>query len=173
MSLGRVLKPILMSGAVAMLVAVPFTAASAKIIKNDVAVFAGLDKITGRIIRFDVKVDETVQFGALQVTPRSCYTRPPSEKPKTTAFIEVDEVTLDRKVREIFQGWMFASSPGLHAVEHAVYDVWLADCKGAEQFNAQPVTNKTDEFGTRGFDDDSVQQTPDDVPLPKPRPAIL
>jgi hypothetical protein len=24
---------------------------------------------------------------------------------------------------------MFAASPGLHAVEHPVYDVWLVDCK--------------------------------------------
>lgn len=29
----------------------------------------------------------------------------------------------------IFSGWMFASSPGLNAVEHPVYDVWLTDCK--------------------------------------------
>jgi hypothetical protein len=31
---------------------------------------------------------------------------------------------------------MFAASPGLHAVEHPIYDVWLTDCKGPEQ----PVT---------------------------------
>jgi len=28
---------------------------------------------------------------------------------------------------------MFAASPGLHAIEHPIYDVWLADCKGAQQ----------------------------------------
>ena len=98
-------------------------------IKNPVAVFAGLDKITGRIISFDVYIDETVQFGALQVTPRVCYTRPPTEPPQTDAFVEVDEITLARKVRRIFTGWMFAASPGLHAVDNAVYDVWLTDCK--------------------------------------------
>jgi hypothetical protein len=100
-------------------------------IKNPVAVFAGLDKITGRIISFDVYIDETVQFGALQVTPRVCYTRPPTEPPQTDAFVEVDEITLARKVRRIFTGWMFAASPGLHAVDHAVYDVWLTDCKAS------------------------------------------
>jgi hypothetical protein len=36
-------------------------------------------------------------------------------------------------VRRIFTGWMFAASPGLHAVEHPVYDVWLVDCKGGAQ----------------------------------------
>ena len=99
-------------------------------IKNPTAVFNGLDKITGRIIAFDVAVDETVQFGALQITPRVCYSRPPTEAPLTDAFIEVDEVTLDNKYRRIFSGWMFAASPGLHGVEHAVYDVWLTECKG-------------------------------------------
>lgn len=98
-------------------------------ISNRVAVFSGIDKITGRIHTFDVYVNETVQFGALQVTPRVCYSRPVTETPKTTSFIEVDEITLDSKIRRIFTGWMFADSPGLHAVEHPVYDIWLKDCK--------------------------------------------
>jgi hypothetical protein len=96
---------------------------------NKGALFSGLDKITGRIINFDVAIGETVQFGALQVTPRVCYTRPPTETPNTDAFIEVDEVTLQGEVKRIFTGWVFAASPGLHAVEHPIYDVWLTDCK--------------------------------------------
>lgn len=98
-------------------------------ISNRVAVFSGIDKITGRIITFDVYIDETVQFGALQVTPRVCYTRSAAETPKTTGFLEVDEITLDRKIRRIFSGWMFADSPGLNAIEHPVYDIWLKNCK--------------------------------------------
>ncbi|BBF93739.1 DUF2155 domain-containing protein [Blastochloris tepida] len=100
-------------------------------IENRTATFNGLDKITGRIIVFDAAIGETVQFGALQVTPRACYTRPPSETPNTTGFLEVDEITLQGDMRRIFTGWMFAASPGLHAVEHAIYDVWLVDCKQA------------------------------------------
>ncbi|MDO9412471.1 MAG: DUF2155 domain-containing protein [Pseudolabrys sp.] len=99
-------------------------------IANPNAVFSGLDKITGRIISFDVAINETVQFGALQVTPRVCYTRPPTETPNTDAFIQVDEVTLQGEIKRIFEGWMFAASPGLHAVEHPIYDVWITDCKG-------------------------------------------
>ena len=90
--------------------------------------FAGLDKITGRTISFDAAIGETVQFGALQVTARACYTRPPTEATNTDAFVEVDEVTLQGEIKRIFTGWMFASSPGLHAVEHPIYDVWLTDC---------------------------------------------
>jgi len=100
-------------------------------IVNPTAVFSGLDKITGRITSFDVAINETVQFGALQVTPRVCYTRPPTETQNTDAFVQVDEVTLQGEVKRIFSGWMFAASPGLHAVEHPIYDVWLKDCKGA------------------------------------------
>ena len=98
-------------------------------IANPTATFSGLDKITGRIITFDVAINETVQFGALQVTPRVCYTRPATEIQHTTSFVQVDEITLEGKMRRLFDGWMFAESPGLHAVEHAIYDVWLVDCK--------------------------------------------
>src|SRR4051794_19096774 len=102
-------------------------------IANPTAVFSGLDKITGRIINFDVAINETVRFGALEVTPRACYSRPPTEAPSTDGFIEVDELTLQGEIKRIFSGWMFAASPGLNAVEHPIYDVWLTDCKGAPQ----------------------------------------
>jgi hypothetical protein len=101
-------------------------------IANPTAVFSGLDKITGRITSFDVAINETVQFGALQVTPRVCYSRPPTETPNTDAFVEVDEVTLQNEIKRIFTGWMFAASPGMHAVEHPIYDVWLTDCTGGQ-----------------------------------------
>ncbi|MFT4003320.1 MAG: DUF2155 domain-containing protein [Rhizobium sp.] len=103
--------------------------AEAARISNPVAVFSGLDKITGRITTFDVYINETVQFGALQVTPRACYSRDATEQQKVDGFVEVDEITLDRRIRRIFTGWMFADSPGLNAVEHPIYDVWLKECK--------------------------------------------
>jgi hypothetical protein len=128
--------------------------AAADPIRHPTAVFAGLDKTTGRIINFDVAIDETVQFRTLQVTPRVCNTRPQTEAPQTTSFVEVDEQTPkpDQKrdpnanaktepkleVKRIFSGWMFAASPGLHGVEHPVYDVWLVDCKGGKEVAQQP-----------------------------------
>ncbi len=87
--------------------------ASAARLENKVAVFSGIDKITGRITSFDVYINETVQFGALQVTPKVCYSRDDTEAQKIDSFVEVDEITLDRKIRRIFTGWMFADSPGL------------------------------------------------------------
>ena len=116
-------------------------------INNPVAVFSGIDKITGRITSFDVYIGETVQFGALQVTPRVCYSRDDTEAQKVTTFVEVDEITLDRKIRRIFTGWMFADSPGLNAVEHPVYDVWLTECKAKSEV-PPPETAESGESGT-------------------------
>ncbi len=99
-------------------------------ISNPTAVFNGLDKITGRIISFEVAINETVQFGTLQITPRVCYSRPLTEQPQTDAFAQVDEIDENKQEKRIFSGWMFADSPGLHGVEHPIYDVWLTGCKG-------------------------------------------
>jgi hypothetical protein len=104
------------------------TPAAAQRIENSVAVFAALDKVTAKISKLEVPLNQTATFGALKVTPRVCYTRAPSDPPKTTTFVEVDEKLLDGKERRIFTGWMFADSPGLNAVEHPVFDVWLTDC---------------------------------------------
>lgn len=111
-------------------------------IPNPVAVYAGLDKITGRITSFEVGIGETVQFGSLQVTPRACYTRPPTEATNTTSFTEVNEITLKGEAKRIFTGWMFASSPGLHGVEHPIYDVWLTDCKATAPSTARSAGQK-------------------------------
>lgn len=104
-------------------------------IENQVAIFAALDKVTARISKLEIPLGETKTFGALRVTPRACNTRQPTEPPKTTTFVEIDEVLLDGATRRIFSGWMFAESPGLNAVEHPVFDLWLTECakpKGSE-----------------------------------------
>lgn len=102
--------------------------AAAQRVDNSVAVFAALDKVTAKISRLEVPLNQTASFGSLRVTPRACYTRQPTEPPKTTTFVEIDEMQLDGKEKRIFSGWMFADSPGLNAVEHPVFDVWLTEC---------------------------------------------
>jgi hypothetical protein len=104
------------------------SAALAQRVDNSVAVFAALDKVTAKISRLEVPLNQTATFGSLKVTPRSCFTRPPTEQPKTTSFVEIDEMMLEGKEKRLFTGWMFAQSPGLNAVEHPVFDVWLTDC---------------------------------------------
>ena len=115
--------------------------ALAETISNPIASFSGLDKITGRITNFDVYIDETVQFGALQITPRVCYTRPPTETQRTSVFIEVDQISLKGGSQRIFTGWMFADSPALNAIDHPVYDIWLVDCKQTSDIPPPEKTN--------------------------------
>lgn len=156
--------------------------AAADKIANPVAVFTGLDKITGRIITFDVYIDETVQFGALRVTPRVCYSRPPTEAALTDAFVEVDEITLDNEIKKIFSGWMFAASPGLNAVEHPVYDVWLNDCR--ESSDVPPPSDRNPDGSARtaranaaageGGEEGGALgvEMVDGVPIPRRKPAV-
>lgn len=140
------------------------TAPPTQKIPNQQAAFSGLDKITGRIINFDAAIGETVQFGALQVVPRVCYTRPPTEAAATDAFIEVSEVTLQGEVRRIFAGWMFAASPGLNAVEHPIYDVWLTDCK-------QPLVKVAEDPGP-GANVGADPQRPQAAQQPEAQPPL-
>jgi len=113
-------------------------AMGAEPIANPVARFSGLDKITARLTEFDVYINETVQFGSMQITPRACYTAPPNAPPHTLSFVEIDRVDLKAKATRIFTGWMFAQSPGLNAVDDPLYDVWLVGCK--TQTNLPPPT---------------------------------
>ena len=103
--------------------------AHAERIKNPIGLFSGLDKITGVTTNFEIAVGAEKQFGYLFVKPFVCYTRPVTEEPKTAAFVQVDVQESDGKRRRIFSGWMFAESPGLNAVEHPIFDVWLTGCK--------------------------------------------
>jgi hypothetical protein len=118
----------MLAAASALGVMVVATDARAERIENQTAVFAALDKVTARISPLNAALNATELFGALKVTARACYSRGPTETPKTSAFVEVDEVLLDGSARRIFSGWMFAESPGLNAIEHPVFDLWLTEC---------------------------------------------
>ncbi|MCY4031974.1 MAG: DUF2155 domain-containing protein [Hyphomicrobiales bacterium] len=90
-------------------------------------VFATLDKVTARIGSLEIAIDDTAQFGTLEIRPRYCRKNPPEERAEVFAFVEIYE---DNGLGEqVFSGWMFASSPGLSALEHPVYDIWVTDCK--------------------------------------------
>lgn len=146
-----------LAAAVAALAAQPVLASER--LDNRVAVFSALDKVTATIKTLEIPINETVEFGALKVTPRVCYSRPGTEQPKTTTFVEVDEVQLDGNQKRIFTGWMFAQSPGLNAVEHPVFDVWLTDCQKPRNAVAQKppaAGQEQDPEGTIPWDAESV-----------------
>src|SRR5712692_10068002 len=152
-------------------------------IVNKKASFSGLDKITGRIINFDEDIGETVQFGALRVKTDACYTRPATEAANTDAFVEVDEITLQGEVKRIFSGWMYAASPGLHGVEHPIYDIWLTDCKAPDTTvvsaqpdaprPAPPPAQKRAPPRQAQRSPPQFQQPPQDLPPPQRQPGLF
>lgn len=169
----RTSAPLRRSLAVAALAIVSAMPASAERIENQVAVFSALDKVTARISTFEVALGQTAKFCPLKVTPRVCYSRPSTEQPKTTTFVEVDETQLDGKDKRIFTGWMFAESPGLYGVEHPTYDVWLTQCQKPSKATAQkadPAAKATAGAAPpSGTADDAAAS--DDVPL-EPRRRV-
>ncbi|MBU6407542.1 MAG: DUF2155 domain-containing protein [Alphaproteobacteria bacterium] len=102
------------------------------------ALLRGLDKVTGHAADFIAPIGETVTFGALEVVARACERRPEDQTPEVSVYLQIyDMAPTPRRGapedaperREIFSGWMFASSPGLNGLEHAVYDIWAMDCR--------------------------------------------
>ena len=100
-------------------------------VAQEQAVLRTLDKVTARTGTMTVDIDQTVSFGTLMITVRTCRKTPPEEEPESAAFIEIMDAPPEREAREVFSGWMFASSPALSALEHPIYDMWLSDCKMA------------------------------------------
>ena len=98
-------------------------------IPEPVALLQGLDKITARVSKFEAPVGAPVRFGTLSTRVRDCEKNPPEEAPESAAFVEIDETRRGEYNTRLFSGWMFTSSPALSALEHAVYDVNLLDCK--------------------------------------------
>ena len=89
-----------------------------------------LGKITARVTRLEAPVGETIAFGSLRITTRVCYRTPPEEPPESAAFLEIAEVEPGQPTVRRFTGWMFASSPAVSAMDHAIYDVRVLDCAG-------------------------------------------
>ncbi len=100
---------------------------------GNIGVFQGLDKITARIKTFEIKVGIPKNFGILDIDLQKCVYSKPLDEPESIAFIKIldkSDKNSDTKEKSlIFEGWIFASSPALNAMEHPVYDVSLISCK--------------------------------------------
>lgn len=112
-----------------------------------IATLRALDKITGRATDITIKTDTPIVFGSLNIDMKICYQTPPELPPESVAFLSIRSVqavqvkSMKKAVNAddvgtvsdddpiLFSGWMFASSPGLSALEHPVYDVWVISCK--------------------------------------------
>lgn len=110
------------------------------------AVLRGLDKITARISTFEAPLEQEIGFGTLRIIVHACRKRPPEEPPEVSVFLDITEERPGEEHRIVlFNGWMFASSPALSALEHPVYDVWVIDCSTSEEDSAEPPSEKSAE----------------------------
>ena len=100
---------------------------------GNVGVFQGLDKITARIKTFEIQVGVPKKFGILDIDLQKCVYSKPFDEPESIAYIKVldksDKYSVTKDKSSIFEGWIFASSPALNAMEHPVYDVSLISCR--------------------------------------------
>jgi len=110
----------------------PKIALSSQWIEGNKLVIQGLDKITARIQTFEVDVGQTYKFGVLDIFVERCVFSKPIFKPESLAFIKIKDNS-DRLSEVKFNGWMFASSPALNALENPVYDVSILACKKVDK----------------------------------------
>jgi hypothetical protein len=103
------------------------------------ALLEGLDKTTARVTQFTAPLGQTVRFGTLAVVVKDCRKRPPEDTPESAAYLDIVEMRPGKASSDkLFSGWMFASSPSVSALEHAVYDVWVVDCSTATGSSSKP-----------------------------------
>jgi hypothetical protein len=124
----------------------PLTVADAQPGKDGVKraiVLRGLDKISGQAINIFAPVGVPVKFATLTITARYCYSTPPIETPETTAFVQIDDHRPDAPAKRVFSGWMLASTPSLHPLDHPLYDVWVISCRTNQPGQVAPTVAST------------------------------
>lgn len=103
-----------------------------------IAILQALDKVTTETMRFEVPVGQPIRYKTLIFTVRACETAASDEiAPETAAYVVVDtqpKAQAGRAAppgRQVYKGWMYASTPSLNPLQHPVYDAWLIACKQA------------------------------------------
>ncbi|WP_242916705.1 DUF2155 domain-containing protein [Caulobacter sp. CCUG 60055] len=104
--------------------------------RNGVAIIQALDKVTAETLRFEAPIGQPVRYKSLIFTVKSCETSAPDEaQPDSVAHVQIDSQPFAAMgkapppAKQVFRGWMFASSPGLQPFQHPIYDAWLIACR--------------------------------------------
>jgi hypothetical protein len=107
-------------------------------------VLRGLDKMTGQAANIEAPIGVPVHFATLSITARYCYSTPQSETPETTAFLQIEDHRPDKPKRQVFSGWMLASSPSLNTMQHPLYDVSVISCMTNQPGQEAPPVASTE-----------------------------
>lgn len=104
--------------------------------RRRVAIVEAVDKITAERMRFEVEVGgRPVRFQrTLIFTARACEVSASDEQVEDAiAYLDISlqprGVIQASEPRQIFRGWMFASSPAVSGLQHPVYDAWVVGCR--------------------------------------------
>jgi len=103
--------------------------------RRPVAIIQAVDKVTAESMRFEVEVNgRPVAFNkTLIFRARACEVSASDERGRDAiAYLEVTiqpRAGAVQESRDLFRGWMFASSPGVSGIQHPVYDAWVVGCR--------------------------------------------
>lgn len=103
--------------------------------RRHVAIVEAIDKITAESMRFEVEVGgPPVRFNNnLIFTARACEVAADNELVNDSiAYLDISlqsRGTPGAAPRQIFRGWMFASTPAVSGLQHPIYDAWVVGCK--------------------------------------------
>ncbi len=125
-------------------------AAAQSFTDSDSGVLRWLDKLTGETADIELMRGQSAVSGRLTIRLDAC--RYPTDNPTSDAEAHLTITETDIPA-PVFDGWMIASSPGLSALDHPRYDVWVLRCvtpepppqvEAAPDPNADPATSADD-----------------------------
>jgi hypothetical protein len=107
-----------------------------KPVRSSAAILQALDKVSAETMRFAAPIGQRIRYKNLVFTVKACETSGLGDPaPRSSAYVVVESeprATLGRvPAKEVFHGWMFADTPGLHPLQHPVYDAWVIACMAA------------------------------------------
>ncbi len=111
-------------------------------IETNSALMQAMDKVTGRVNKITVPVNTKVTYGDFSLVLRSCKKRPAEETPENFAFVDVADKSFGTEEYNIFRGWILSSAPGINAIEHPIYDIWLLECVDSENVDAKILSKE-------------------------------
>lgn len=90
-----------------------------------VAKLRAIDRTTGRSFILETPLNQTIKFSKLSINVKYCYQNPINMEIENYAYIVIKDL---QKSANIFEGWMFSSSPSINSMEHPINDIWLLEC---------------------------------------------
>ena len=101
-------------------------------LRSSQAILIGLDKITAKSVKLLVNLNESKQFGPLEIKILKCGKVKINNKIDSVAYMQVKDLTKNENEQVfIFNGWTFASDPSLSPFDHAIYGLQLLNCSSA------------------------------------------